>query len=337
MGNVAAAHAELFARAGHEVAVFAPGMGIRPLLRIGNAAVMPQLLWKLRGFDAVELHYPFFGGAEWVWLWKNTFGRRARLTILYHMDTIGHGFVGAVFRLYRALLLRPIMRAADAIMVTSRDYLASSQIAFLKEDSRVAEAPLGVDVGRFRPGGKKRGAILFVGALDPAHYFKGVGVLLEAFAELREEYPESMLEVVGDGASRASYEAKAAALCLSGRVRFHGRVTDDRLAELTREAVVHVLPSIDRSEAFGLVTLSAAASGVPSIVSDLPGVRSLIEPGVTGSIVPPADVAALASALRSMLADPEHAREMGAAARERVMGRYAAAVVEGTVLKTVCG
>lgn len=337
MGNVAAAHAEALRRAGHDVTVFAPGINVRPLLRIGNAAVVPQLLWKLRGFDAVELHYPFFGGAEWVALWKKIYGRRARLAVLYHMDTVGRGLTGFIFRLYRRLLLRSILGAADVILVTSRDYLASSQIAFLMGDSRVVEMPLSVDTERYRPGGKKINAALFVGALDAAHYFKGIPVLLEAFAKIAADLPESDLEIVGDGGLRPSYEAQASELGLTGRVHFLGRVTDDRLADLTREASVHVLPSVDRSEAFGLVTLAAAASGIPSIVSDLPGVRTLVDPGVTGLIVPPNDIAALASALRTLLSDPPRAQAMGTAARTRATRLYASEVIDRSIVKSICG
>lgn len=337
MGNVAAAHAEALRRAGHEVTVLAPGVGLRPFLRIGNAAVVPQLLWKLRGFDAVELHYPFFGGAEWVCLWKKIFGRRARLTVLYHMDTVGRGIIGLVFRLYRKLLLRSILGAADAIMVTSRDYLESSQIAFLKDDPRVREVPLGVDASRFSPAWGEKRSILFVGALDAAHYFKGVANLIEAFAKIAVTFPDVELRIVGDGDLRPSYESQAAASGYGGHIRFLGRISDEELAEQYHQAFAHVLPSTDRSEAFGLVTLAAAASGVPSVVSDLPGVRSLIDPDRTGFVVKAGDVDGLAKALKTLLTDPERAAAMGRMARERIERLYASAIVDRAVVKAVCG
>ena len=83
MGNAAASHADALKAAGHDVTVLSPGRNLRPMFRIGNSACAPQLWWKLRGFDAVELHYPFFGGAEWVWLWKKTFGRGKRLAVTH--------------------------------------------------------------------------------------------------------------------------------------------------------------------------------------------------------------------------------------------------------------
>lgn len=336
MGNAAASHVEALKAAGHDVTVFSPGNGLRPLFRVGNSACAPQLWWKLRGFDAVELHYPFFGGAEWVWLWKRTFGRRKRLAVMYHMDAVGSGLFGAIFRLYRALFLKPILRAADVVLTASRDYLASSQAAFIKDDARVRETPFGVDTERFRPAGVRgKEIVLFVGGLDRAHYFKGVPVLLDAFARVAEREPRAKLHLAGEGDMRAEYEARAKALGLEGRTRFFGRVPDESLPELYRSAAVHVLPSTDRSEAFGLVTLEAAASGVPSVVSDLPGVRSVVAHGVTGLRVPPSDPAALAAALLSLLQDSPKADAMGHDAHDRAVELYARNVVDRALVEAL--
>lgn len=334
MGNAAAAHAEALKAAGHDVTVFSPGRGLRPLFRIGNSACAPQLWWKLRGFDVVELHYPFFGGAEWVWFWKSIFGRRKRLAIMYHMDAVGSGISGAIFRLYRALFLKPILKSADVVLTSSRDYLASSQASFIKDDPRMRETPFGVDVARFSPApSSAHRAVLFIGGLDRAHYFKGVPTLLEAVARV----PTATLLVAGDGDLRKDYEAQAVALGLGARVRFLGRVPDAELPDLYRSAAVHVLPSIDRSEAFGIVTLEAAASGVPSVVSDLPGVRSVVEPGVTGLLVAPSDPAALAAALAGLLADSARAEAMGRSARARAERLYAREKADRAVVEAVAG
>ncbi len=335
MGNAAAAHAEALRRAGHEVAVLAPGRVLRPLFRIGNAACVPELWWKLRGFDAVVLEYPFFGGAEWVWLWKITFGRISRLAVFYHMDAVGTGLLAWIFRAYRALFLKPILNSADVVMVSSKEYLASSQAAFLKNDPRIRETPFGVDTAFFAPGGEKKNAILFVGGLDAAHYFKGVPVLIEAFSRIAALPFE--LWIVGDGDLRASYETLAAKTGFGGHMRFFGRVTDEKLRELYRGARMHVLPSVDRSEAFGLVTLAAMASGVPSIVSDLPGVRSLVEDGTTGLVVKPSNPEALADALRALASDPARAEMMGRAARERAERLYTSEITDLAVVAAVRG
>lgn len=340
MGNAAAAHAEALEAAGHDVTVFSPGRNLRPLFRVGNSACAPQLWWRLRGFDAVELHYPFFGGAEWVWLWKIAFGRRARLAVMYHMDAIGSGLFALIFRLYRALFLKRVLAAADVILASSREYLAASQAASVASDPRVSVTPFGVDAARFRPrdgfGPRNRSAI-FVGGLDRAHAFKGMTVLLEALAYARKTAPEASLVVVGDGNLRREYERQAAALGLAGRVRFLGRVPDADLPEAYRSAAFHVLPSVDASEAFGIVTVEAAMSGIPSVVSDLPGVRASVEEGVTGFRVPPRDPFALGQAMATLFKDAALCEAMGKAARRRAELRYARGVVDRAVVEAVVG
>jgi len=340
MGNAAASHAEALRAAGHEVTVFSPGVNLRPLFRVGNSACAPQLWWRLRGFDAVELHYPFFGGAEWVWLWKLTFGRRARLAVTYHMDAVGEGFFGAIFRLYRALFLKPILRSADAVLTASKDYLASSQAAFIAGDARVRETPFGVDVARFRPRPDLKKAeplALFVGGLDRAHYFKGVPVLLEAFSLALKAVPDARLAIVGEGDLRKDYERQALELGIEKRVWFVGKVPDAHLQECYGHARCHVLPSVDRSEAFGIVTLEAAACGIPSIVSDLPGVRTVVEDGVTGLVVPPGDAAALSRAMTDLFLAKDRAEAMGRAARARAERLYSSEKTARAVVEAVAG
>ena len=119
-----------------------------------------------------------------------------RLAVTYHMDAVGAGVSGLIFRLYRALFLKPILRSADAVLTASKDYLASSQAAFIADDARVRETPFGVDVARFRPRPDLKKAeplVLFVGGLDRAHYFKGVDVLLEAFSFSLKAVPDARL------------------------------------------------------------------------------------------------------------------------------------------------
>ena len=323
MGNVAKDHAETLRKAGHEVDVLAPFLSLDPLVRIGNAAEVPQLMWKLRKYDAVELHYPFFGGAEWVWCWKKLFGKNSSLVILYHMDTVGKGVTGFVFKLYRWIFLKRILRSADKILVTSRDYFNSSQASEFKDDEKVIEIPLSVDPDRFGPAEKLvSSTCIFVGALDKAHYFKGVEDLIKAHTEVVKDLPEARLIIVGDGDMRKKYEVLVGQLGSEKEIEFKGRVSDEDLPEMYRSAGFVVLPSLDRSEAFGLVLLEAAASGLPAVVSDLAGVRSVIENGVTGTRFTPGDVMALAKEMKEMFLDTNRTDMMGKKARQRVLEKY---------------
>lgn len=334
MGNVAKEHVDALEEAGHSVTVFSP-KNLRSPIRYGNAAVLPQLAWKLRTFDVVELHYPFFGGAEYVWLWKKIFGKDRKLIVVYHMDTVGKGIFKLIFSLYRKLFLRPVLSAADRIIVTSRDYFTGSQAADFSDDERVREVPLSVDAERFSPAvARQANTAIFVGGLDKAHYFKGIENLLLAFAQVRKEAPHARLRVVGGGDLADQYKRAAKELGIEDRVIFEGKVSDEKLPEMYRMSGFVVLPSLDRSEAFGLVLLEGAASGLPAVVSDLPGVRSVIDKERTGLAVPAGDVAALAKAMRTMFSKTKKADEMGRAARERAVSRYSVAAIRKTFLKS---
>ena len=82
-------------------------------------------------------------------------------------------------------------------------------------------------------------------------------------------------------------------------------------------ADVHVFPSIDRSESFGLVALEAAASGLPTIASNLPGVNSVVQDPQTGILVAPEQPEILQKALTRLLQDRGLREAMGNAACKR--------------------
>jgi glycosyltransferase involved in cell wall biosynthesis len=215
--------------------------------------------------------------------------------------------------------MRRLLCEADVVFVASASYARASWLAddWERLASRRRVQPFGVDTACFTPSAPvrtdQRKRMVFVGGMDTAHYFKGVPVLLEALAGLLQR-DDWQAELVGDGDLRASYEQQAKALGLEGRVQFLGRMED--LTSFYRGAWVHVLPSTDVSEAFGLVTLEAGASGVPSMVSDLPGMRDALCPGSTGWVVPAGDHAAWTAALEQALEMSVLEREaMGSAAR----------------------
>lgn len=154
--------------------------------------------------------------------------------------------------------------------------------------------------------------ILNVGRLvaDKAH-----DVLLEAFAQLGDEFRAWRLALVGGGRLEADLRVRASGLGLEGRVEWHGVVRDPYV--FYRAAAIFALPS--RVEGTPNALLEAMSCGLPVVVSDgAPGPLELVEDGVTGLVVPVNDAAALAQALRRLARDRELRRRLGEAARERV-------------------
>ena len=336
MGNVVFATASALAGRGHEIVVFTPDIyeqkeikpptasvagehaaelanrvdyaaRLKPSLSYGNAARLPQVKDMLDDFDIVHLHYPFFGTANLVRRWKLRHPEKP-LVITYHMDTRAPSWKGLIFAVYEKHWMPKILDAADRLIVSSFDYLESSQAAgiYRREMGKWAELPFGVDTACFQPRGKPEELarnlnlnlnlpiILFVGGMDRAHYFKGVKVLLQALFFAQRQGVKFQALFVGDGDLRQDYTLYAKRYMLNN-VRFVGHVSNEALPAYYNLADLFILPSINRGEAFGMVLLEAMASGVPTIATDLPGVRAVAADG--GLIVPPENQTELAEAI----------------------------------------
>lgn len=333
-GRVCADQAAYLSRRGHTVTVYCPAPGREGAvetgpprvvrtptwLRVGNAAVAPGHLGIPRP-DILHLHYPYYGGGDFAWL--DALIRRIPYVVTYHQDVELPGALGIVARRHHALIGQRQLAGAKVVMATSLDYARHSRLAPLlrRTPERVVETPNGVDTERFFPAPRDQAllhaygipsqerVVVFVGSLDRAHYFKGVDVLIQAVAELRDV--ALRLFVIGRGELSETYAQLAATLGIAGRVRFLRDVDDDALPAHIRLADVLVLPSRTRGEAFGVVLLEALASGVPVIASDLPGVRSVVTRTKGGLLVPAGDAQALALALSRLLTNDEQRVELG--------------------------
>jgi glycosyltransferase involved in cell wall biosynthesis len=358
MGNMAFSYAQGLTRRGHQVEVFCPKRGgiagghdvpdasldtpavpfpvhrLKPWFDIRNSAFVPQLALRLGRFDAVNLHYPFYGGAEAVFLLKKLKRKKLPLIVNFQMDKFGAGAAGMIFKANARLFTPRLLRAADKVIVTSADYAAHSSAAetFWKYPAKFEAIPPGVDTIRFSPAEKdpallKRYGIaagekvvLFVGGLDQAHAFKGVNFLLRAWRELGAD--KVRLLIVGQGDLRESYRRTADALGLGRSVVFADPVGAGELPAHYRLADLLVLPSTDSSEAFGIVLVEAMACGVPVLASDLPGVRSVVEAGRNGFVFRTRETKDLLDKLRAILINEDLRGRMRAGARETAVARY---------------
>ncbi|MBU1203222.1 glycosyltransferase family 4 protein [Patescibacteria group bacterium] len=347
MGNVAYYNAWSLSTLGHDVTVFTPLYKIntpyrdeypfevqrlRPWFKYGNAGILPQLFYKLSAYDIIHLHYPFFGGAEIIYFLDKI--KDLRLLVTYHMDVQGRGLLSKFFNWHTNNVTPRILDSADKIIVTSFDYAKNSSLKerLQAEPEKFVEIPCGVNHLLFKPRIRDKGVIdkyglhdkkiiMFVGALDKAHYFKGINVLIQAINKIASS-DDFRLLIIGDGNLRSTYESMVDSLGLSKKIIFTGFVPDDFLPKFYSVADIFVLPSIDRSEAFGIVSLEAMSSGVPVIASDLPGVRSVVDKRKTGLLIKPGNVDNLASMIDYLLRNPKEAKAYGKAGREKVLRQY---------------
>ncbi|MEA3199727.1 MAG: hypothetical protein QOE90_1155 [Thermoplasmata archaeon] len=251
--------------------------------------------------------------------------RGVPFALTYHCDLeIPVPGGGVIVEVYRRTLGRATVRRADALVATTTTYAQTSRSLWSRDDVEVV--PNAVDATRFSPdvdGAAIRArhglgdapVALFVGRLT---HHKGVEELVRAAALTG---PQVKHLIVGDGPKRAAFEAMARQAA-PGRIVFAGRVSAEELPAYYRAADVGVLPSTSRLEAFGIAALECMASGRPVVVSRMPGVEEVIEPDVTGLLAEPLDAEDLAAQIRALALDPERARAMGKAARERVLERF---------------
>jgi len=153
---------------------------------------------------------------------------------------------------------------------------------------------------------------------------KGTLQLVEAMAAVRERLPEAQCLIMGNPQAGSAYTERVretiARLGLDEHVRIMGFVETERLRAWLAAADVFALPAINDGwffEGFGLAVLEASAAGTAVIGTDNCGVADAIDDGVTGLVIPQAQVAeALPRALLALLNDPEKSARMGAAGRE---------------------
>jgi len=235
-------------------------------------------------------------------------------------------------RLRRRIGLRWVFGSADLTVAVSR-YTRERVLEFGVDPGHVQVLPCGVEPDRFRPedGARLRarfglGGRPVVLTLSRLVHRKGHDLVIKALAEVRRRIPDVVYLVAGTG--KGPYldylRGIAEAAGLGESVRFLGHVAAEDLPALYSASDVYVmasrtLESDSNYEGFGITYLEANACGIPVIGADSGGVADAIVDGLTGFLVPPDDVPVLADRMHRLLADPDLARRMGAAGRDRVL------------------
>jgi len=157
---------------------------------------------------------------------------------------------------------------------------------------------------------------LFVGRLV---YYKGVDVLLRAFTKVEN----AKLHIVGSGELENQLKNFVYSNNMSDKVSFKGNISDQELEREFEDCDVFVLPSVMKSEAFGLVQQEAMAYGKPVINTKLKsGVPEVSVDGETGITVEPGNVDGLAKAMQELIDNPVKRLQLGKAARKKVDEQY---------------
>lgn len=233
-----------------------------------------------------------------------------------------------------------IIDSAKALVVST--YIERDDIAKLYGTSgaSVRVIPPGVDLSLFQPvdtlaarrelGLADKRAILYVGRIEP---LKGLDILIKAVSMLHDAANAKLIIVGGgleDDAEMERLKNLASELDIINMVSFTGAVSQERLPTYYSAADVFVLPSW--YESFGLVALEAMSCGTPVVVSRVGGLRTFVENGKTGYLVPWRCPEAFARSMDTLLANPALRDAMGSAARRKAT-RLSWAAMANSVLK----
>jgi glycosyltransferase involved in cell wall biosynthesis len=180
----------------------------------------------------------------------------------------------------------------------------------------------GIDVERYQPDhGRPRRGVLFVGRILP---HKGINYLVEAID------PGVPLRIVGRP-YHEEFLQLLRQLAIGKDVTFVTDASDDDVVREYQSCAVAVLPSVNTTvygattalpELLGFTAMEAMACGAAVLCTDVGALSEVVVDGVTGFLVPPNDAAALRARIRQLLADPQLAARLGAAARRRIVEQF---------------
>lgn len=266
-------------------------------------------------------------------------GALARLAArLSKVPVIVHTYHGHVFHGYFSARQTRLFVAIERVLAGRTDCLLTVSETVRREllgfdigsPDRIRVMPLGLDLDRFLGGESARGHLRAELGLAPDTPTVGIvarlvpikahEVFLEAAARLTRRVAGAVFVIVGDGERRAALEAEVQRHGLRGRVHFLGWRRD--LERIYADLDVVALSS--RNEGSPVSLIEAMAAGRPVVSTRVGGVPDLIEDGRTGMLVAAGAPEALAEAIGALLANPDRARAMGEAGRQRVRPAFGA-------------
>jgi glycosyltransferase involved in cell wall biosynthesis len=298
---------------------------------IGQADYLGQLFrYLLRNraaYDVVHLHG--FGPEFWVALAARRITGRP---LVVKPGTAGPGTKLGLYAGWSSRLPKSLPRpwsGVDAWISISEQTRADLRTMAVP-DSRIVDAPNGVDTSRFFPLPEpERTALRTAEGFQPEDVVlctatrllphKRVDLLLEAFLKVAGECPHTHFRILGDGVERKRLEAMAAASPSGNRVQFCGHLDANRLIRVLQTADIFGL--LSAWEGLSNALLEAMACGLAPLVADVSGMADVVEAGRNGMIVAPEPDAASA-ALARLVRERSFRTSLGTAAADTIRERY---------------
>lgn len=239
------------------------------------------------------------------------------------------------------------LKDVDLIIGCSEYVTEKIRRCFPQFSERCKTVPNGVDVNSFvnknkyaTPNKNRIKQLLFVGRISPE---KGVHVLLDAFKQVVEHYPQVELKLIGGQGSLpfefnvalsddpkvkdlasfydgnyVSHLRRKLSANVAGHVIFIGLVPHQQLINYYRDADVFVFPSV-WNEPFGMPIVEAMAAGIPVVATKSGGIAEIVKDGENGLLVERGDASSLAKAILLLLSNEDLRKSMGEAGRKRAV------------------
>jgi glycosyltransferase involved in cell wall biosynthesis len=226
--------------------------------------------------------------------------------------------------LKKNLLSANVVTATSQLMVDAIRKISSVEAQHI---------PFGIDLSQFFPQkvqspfkledtSDEQSQNIVFGSIKALEKIYGQQFLIKAFAQLIKEFPEMPLKLllVGDGSLSNDYKLLASELGLVDKVLFAGKVPYSEICNYHNMIDIFVNPSLN--ESFGVSVLEASACEKPVIASNVGGLPEVVNEGITGILVPPANAESLYQAMKKMLLNKQKATNMGKQGRQWVQQHF---------------
>jgi glycosyltransferase involved in cell wall biosynthesis len=287
--------------------------------RLSKGVVMPSFGLRanrlVREHDAIQLHLPQFDAAGIALRGKI---HRKPTIITYHCDLLmPPGPIPQFANLAVKVANNLAALWTHRIVTYTRDYAEhSSYLRRYLGKLQVIQPPVELpavpteEIMRFGKENNPRQQRPVIGMAARFATEKGVEVLLNAMPAILEKHPHALFQfagpyqnIIGEETYFNRLKPRIEAFIEKGHWQFLGVLNPMEMAMFYPNINLLVLPSLNSTEAFGLVQIEAMMNGVPCVASDLPGVRQPVRKHKMGRIIPIGDSQALAEAVLEILAE----------------------------------
>ncbi len=221
-------------------------------------------------------------------------------------------------------LIRFNFRKADRILSTSHVMATETQ---KYTNKKIDITPFGIDLNtfhRFKSRNTQSNESVVIGTIKALEEKYGIGYLIGIFARLHAKYPDltMFLHIVGGGSLEHQLKEQAQSLGIGHLVAFLGKIPHEKVPSYLNLFDIYAALSISDSESFGVAVIEASACELPVVVTNIGGLKEVVEDQVTGFLVPPKDIEKSVESFEKLIFSKQIRMEMGFNGRERIKKLY---------------